>query len=204
MHVQLSRHLSEARPGNGSKTQAWAALYSVPLLISQAPTMERMLWDLAVTTGTTDLSLNYPCVWPQPMALHIYFLLLSMKTLLWQFPILWPSSPPCPHHEKYLDPHFTFQFPDLEAEQSKPALMEKTLVHSGFTLDPGQFRDISQLLYIYFLSCKSQQKLASTLLALKYKNTTTVKPENQFLVGYLQTICSKTVPEVHLSSAKFK
>ena len=77
-------------------------------------------------------------------------------------------------------------------------------MHSGFTLDPGQFRDISQLLYIYFLSCKSQQKLASTLLAPKYKNTTTVKPENQFLVGYLQTICSKTVPEVHLSSAKFK
>lgn len=92
------------------------------------------------------------------------------------------------------DPHFTFQFPVLEAEQRTAALMEKTLVRSGFTLDPSQFLDISQLLYIYLLSYKSQQKLASTLSALKYENTAMVKPENQFLVGYLQSLCSKTGP----------
>lgn len=82
--------------------------------------------------------------------------------------------------------------------------MEKTLVHSGFALDPSQFLDTSQLLYIYLLPHKSQQKLASTLLALKYENTATVKPENQFLVGCLQSVCSKTVPAVHLSSANLK
>lgn len=31
------------------------------------------------TTGTTDQSSNYPHVWLQPMALPVYFLLLSMR-----------------------------------------------------------------------------------------------------------------------------
>lgn len=133
-------------------------------LFSQAPTMERMLWDLA-----TDPSLNYPCMWLQPMALHIYFLLLRVKTLLWQFAILWPLSPsPSPPWQIFRSTLY-FPIPWFRSQARKPALMEKTLVHSGFTLDPSQFLDISQLLYIYLLSYKSQQKLASTLLALKYE-----------------------------------
>lgn len=64
--------------------------------------------------------------------------------------------------------HSIFQFPGLEAEQRQLALMEKTSARSGFTLDPSQFLDVSQLLYL--LSYKSQQKLARTLLALKHSN----------------------------------
>lgn len=150
--------------------------------------------------------LNYPRVWLPPMALPIYFLLPSEKTAWWQFPILspwrFPHSTP-KYSGSTLYSHYSFQFPDLEAEQRQPALMEKTLVHSGFTLDPSQFLDISQLLYIHLPSYKTQWKLASTLLALKYENIATVKPENRFLVDCLQSICSKTVSAIHCWSAKF-
>lgn len=131
-------------------------------------------------------------MWLPPMVLPIYFLLLSVKRHCDSFQ---PSALP-PLHDKYsgftLHFHTAFQCLDLEAEQRQPALMEKTLVHSGFTLDPSQFLGISQLLYIHLLSYKSQQKLVSTSLALKYENIATVKPENQFLVDSLQSICSKT------------
>lgn len=82
--------------------------------------------------------------------------------------------------------------------------MEKTLVHSAFTLDPSQFLDISQLLGIHLLSHKSQQKLVSTSLALKYENVAMIKPENQLMVNYFQSICPRTMSEVHLLSVKFK
>lgn len=70
--------------------------------------------------------------------------------------------------------------------------MEKTLVHLGFTVDPSQLLYISQLLDIHLFSYKSQQKLASPSLALKYENVAIIKSENQFLVNSLQSICSKT------------
>ena len=69
------------------------------------------------------------------------------------------TTPPhhCCPHTNIQDPHFplTILSNSLIEKQKQPALMEKTLVHSGFALDPSQFLDISQLLYIHLLSYKS-------------------------------------------------
>ena len=68
-----------------------------------------------------------------------------------------PTANHCCPHINIQDPHFTLIIlsNSLIEKQKQPTLMEKTLVHSGFALDPSQFVDISQLLYIYLLSYKS-------------------------------------------------
>lgn len=98
---------------------------------------------------------------------------------------------------------FYFPIPWLRSWAEADGLNGENI--SAFRLHSGSqtILDISQLLYIHLLLYKSQQNLASTLLAPKYENIATVKPENQFLVDCLQSIRSKTTSAVHLSSSNF-
>lgn len=91
IYVRWSKCLSEARPGNGSETQAWDSLSSLLLLLSQAPTPERMLWGSATAMEISDQALSSSPVWLQAMTLPVYSL-LSAETLLCPFSILCLSS----------------------------------------------------------------------------------------------------------------